>query len=177
MDVEHIYSFEPISDQNADTLILGSMPGRASLAAGQYYAHSQNVFWGIISELLHLDPVMSYESRVQALKSSRIALWDVLRSCKREGSLDSMIESDMQTANNFHQFFNDHPQITRIFFNGAKAEDCFNRHVLHTIDAGSLRYTRLPSTSPANASIPYSRKLESWQMIASPCQPLTLMTN
>ena len=69
MDVEHIYSFEPISDQNADTLILGSMPGRASLAAGQYYAHSQNVFWGIISELLHLDPVMSggFKFEVQQL--------------------------------------------------------------------------------------------------------------
>ena len=91
MNVAHIYSFAPIAERNAGILILGSMPGRASLAAGQYYAHAQNAFWRIISELLQFDPVSSYAVRVQALKSARIALWDVLRSCKREGSLDSMI--------------------------------------------------------------------------------------
>ncbi|TSA53162.1 MAG: DNA-deoxyinosine glycosylase [Nitrosomonadaceae bacterium] len=167
----HIYSFAPIAERNAEILILGSMPGCASLTAGQYYAHAQNAFWRIISELLQLDPASPYEVRVQALKSARIALWDVLRSCKREGSLDSMIEADTQTANDFRTFFRTHPQITHVFFNGAKAEACFRQHVLHGIDGRTTRcYTRLPSTSPANASLSYARKLEAWRTILLPGQ-------
>lgn len=170
MSMAHIYSFAPIADRNAEILILGSMPGRASLAAGQYYAHAQNAFWRIISELLQFDPALPYEVRVQALKSARIALWDVLRSCRREGSLDSMIEADTQTANDFRTFFRTHPQITHVFFNGAKAEACFRRQVLREIEGRSTRYTRLPSTSPANASLSFARKLEAWQIIPLPGQ-------
>ncbi|MEK6707825.1 MAG: DNA-deoxyinosine glycosylase [Pseudomonadota bacterium] len=164
----HIYSFAPIANKNAEILILGSMPGHASLAADQYYAHAQNAFWRIISELLQLDPASPYEVRVQALKSARIALWDVLRSCKREGSLDSMIEADTQTANDFRTFFRTHPQITHVFFNGAKAEACFRQHVLREIDDRARCYMRLPSTSPANASMSYARKLEAWRTIPLP---------
>lgn len=175
MNVAHIYSFAPIADRNARILILGSMPGRASLTAGQYYAHAQNAFWRIISELLQLDPASPYEVRVQALKSARIALWDVLRSCKREGSLDSMIEADTQTANDFRTFFRAHPQITHVFFNGAKAEACFRQHVLRGIDGRATRcYTRLPSTSPAHASLSYARKLEAWRTIPLPGQLLSV---
>lgn len=170
MSMAHIYSFAPIADRNAEILILGSMPGRASLAAGQYYAHAQNAFWRIISELLQFDLALPYEVRVQALKSARIALWDVLRSCWREGSLDSMIEADTQTANDFRTFFRTHPQITQVFFNGAKAETCFRRQVPREIDGRVLRYTRLPSTSPANASMSYARKLEAWRTIPLPGQ-------
>lgn len=173
MNVAHIYSFAPIADRNAEILILGSMPGRASLAAGQYYAHAQNAFWRIISELLQFDPGSPYEVRVQALKSARIALWDVLRSCKREGSLDSMIEADTQTANDFRTFFRTHPQITHVFFNGAKAEACFKQHVLREINGRVLCYARLPSTSPANASLSYARKLEGWRTIALPSPSLS----
>lgn len=173
MNMTHIYGFAPLAERNAEILILGSMPGRASLAASQYYAHAQNAFWRIISELLQLDPASPYEARVQALKSARISLWDVLRSCKREGSLDSMIEADTQTANDFRTFFRAHPQITHVFFNGAKAEACFRQHVLRGIDDRALRYTRLPSTSPANASMSYARKLEAWRTIPLPGQPLS----
>ena len=168
MNVAHIYSFAPIAGRNAEILILGSMPGRASLAAGQYYAHAQNAFWRIVSELLQLDPASPYEVRAQALKSARIALWDVLRSCRREGSLDSMIEADTQTANDFRTFFRTHPQITHVFFNGAKAEACFRQHVLREIGNRALRYMRLPSTSPANASLSFARKLEAWRTIPLP---------
>ena len=94
-----VRSFEPIGDRNAEVLILGSMPGRASLAAGQYYAHPQNAFWRILSRLLQCDPASPYPARIKALKSARIALWDVLQSCEREGSLDSMIERETQVAN------------------------------------------------------------------------------
>lgn len=166
-----IRSFEPIEDRNAEVLILGSMPGRASLIAGQYYAHAQNVFWRIISELLQLDAAAPYSTRVRALKSARIALWDVLHSCTREGSLDSMIERDTQTANDFRAFFRSHTKISRVFFNGATAEACFKRHGLRDIDGGSISYARLPSTSPANASMSFADKLSAWRVVQGPNRP------
>lgn len=165
-----IHSFEPIEDRSAEILILGSMPGRASLNAGQYYAHSQNAFWRIISELLQLHAPAPYSMRVRALKSARIALWDVLRSCKREGSLDSMIEREPQIANDFQTFFRVHRKITHVFFNGAKAETCFKRHVLRDIDGSPVSFVRLPSTSPANASLSFADKLNAWRSILRPNQ-------
>ena len=171
-NVARICSFEPTEDRNAEILILGSMPGRASLIAGRYYAHARNAFWRIISELLQLDATASYGMRVRALKSARIALWDVLHSCSREGSLDSMIEPGSQTANDFPAFFRTHRKISHVFFNGAKAEVCFKRHVLRDIDDGSATYARLPSTSPANAAMSFADKLGAWQVILRPNQPM-----
>lgn len=173
MSMACVHSFEPIEDKNAEILILGSMPGRASLAAGQYYAHTQNAFWRIASELLQFDRASPYEMRVQALKSARIAVWDVLQSCTREGSSDSMIESDTQIANDFRTFFRTHKRITHVFFNGAKAEACFKRHTLRDIDSGSISYLRLPSTSPANASMSFEHKLSAWRIILEPNQPIS----
>lgn len=163
-----IHSFEPVEDRNAEILILGSMPGRASLMAGQYYAHARNSFWRIIAELLQFDARAPYEARLRALKSARIALWDVLHSCTREGSLDSSIGRDGQTANDFRTFFRTHRRISRVFFNGAKAEDCFKRHVLRDIHGSTLSYARLPSTSPANASMSFAEKLGAWRAILKP---------
>jgi TDG/mug DNA glycosylase family protein len=163
-----VRSFEPIENAKAEVLVLGSMPGRASLAAGQYYAHSQNAFWRIAGELLRFDPASPYKKKVRALKSARIALWDVLHSCTREGSLDASIESDTQIANDFRKFLQAHKKIRRVFFNGAKAEACFRRHVLPEIDAPFMNYLRLPSTSPANASMSFARKLSAWQVILAP---------
>ena len=163
-----IRSFEPIGDRNAEVLILGSMPGTRSLTAGEYYAHPHNVFWRILCELLHFDAASSYEARVRALKSARIALWDVLHSCVRAGSLDAMIENDTQTANDFRRFFGGHRKIRRVFFNGAKAEACYRRHVLREIGPGTISYSRLPSTSPANASMSFAHKLRAWRAILGP---------
>jgi hypoxanthine-DNA glycosylase len=143
-------------------LILGSMPGRKSLEAHQYYAHPQNVFWRIASELLQIDPESSYAIRRNALKSARIALWDVLRSCVRQGSLDTGIEDEV--ANDFEAFFRTHSRITHVFFNGAKAEESYRRHVLAAVDF-PLLYLRLPSTSPAHAALPYARKRAAWRAI------------
>ncbi len=125
-----IYSFQPIVDNYAKILILGSMPGQASLAANQYYAHHRNAFWPIMTQLLQIHPDASYEEKITALKSSQIALWDVLKSCQRTGSLDSMIEMDTQTINDFQSFFLANGKITHVFFNGGKAEACFMRYVL-----------------------------------------------
>lgn len=163
--MKRIYSFNPIEDSDAEVLILGSMPGQASLAAGQYYAHAQNAFWRIISELLHLDPGARYRTRVQALKSARIALWDVLHSCSREGSLDSRIEPGSHAANDFRAFFRTHPRISRVFFNGATAEAIFRRRVARELDGVSVSYARLPSTSPAHAGMSFTGKLAAWRVI------------
>lgn len=160
-----IYSFAPIVDEHAEILILGSIPGRASLAAGQYYAHTRNAFWRIIAELLPVDFTAPYELKIQALKSARIALWDVLQSCKRTGSLDSMIEVDTLVINDFQTFFHTHKKIRHVFFNGAKAEICFKRHVRQENNFIAMPCTRLPSTSPANASIAFERKLNAWRLI------------
>ena len=143
------------------------MPGRASLAAGQYYAHRQNAFWKIVCGLLEIDPASPYQARVRALRASGIAVWDVLHSCVRPGSLDSSIEEE--TANDFVAFFRRHPGITHVFFNGAKAEASFRRHVLpaieHTLRDRVISYYRLPSTSPAHASMPLARKRKAWRAI------------
>lgn len=165
MSRSRVRSFDPIAGKNAEILVLGSMPGRKSLAARQYYAHRQNVFWRIICDLLKLDSSSPYKGRVRALKSARIAVWDVLHSCVRQGSLDTMIERDTEIANDFRKFFGAHGKVAHVFFNGARAEASFKRHVSGEIDAVSIRFARLPSTSPANASMSYARKLEAWRAI------------
>ena len=157
-----IYSFPPIAGNQAKILILGSMPGEASLAAQQYYAHQRNTFWPIMTQLLQIDAKASYQERITALQSSPIALWDVLKSCKREGSLDSMIETGTQISNDFPSFFSTHREITHVFFNGGTAEASFKRYVLPCSGLDDLTFARLPSTSPANARLSFDGKCRIW---------------
>jgi hypoxanthine-DNA glycosylase len=140
------------------------MPGKASLAAGQYYAHPQNLFWRILGEVTGAAPALPYASRVRALKSCGIALWDVLESCEREGSLDSAIDDTTIRANDFASFYRAHRQIAQVFFNGAKAESCYRRYVLPALrDARAPPVCRrLPSTSPAHASLSREDKQRAW---------------
>jgi double-stranded uracil-DNA glycosylase len=159
------HCFEHVGDGAATALILGSMPGKVSLAAGEYYAHPRNHFWPIMGELVGAHPGLPYEERLRVLNFSGIALWDVLRSCIREGSLDSDIVDLSVIANDFDSFFVRNPNITRIFFNGAKAEACFRRHVQPSLAKYSFQYRRLPSTSPANAGMPYGEKLDAWKAV------------
>ncbi|MGA8864998.1 MAG: DNA-deoxyinosine glycosylase [Gallionella sp.] len=160
-----VYSFEPIEDSTSTVLILGSMPGTVSLATSQYYAHPRNAFWSIMGELIGAGPGLPYTERTNILRSSGIALWDVLASCARTGSLDSDIQADSLVPNDFKSFFLRHPDITRIYFNGAKAEQCFLKYVLPSLGSAALPYRRLPSTSPANAGISYQEKLLAWQSV------------
>lgn len=157
-----IYSFAPVAGNRARILILGSMPGEASLTANQYYAHPRNAFWPIMAPLLSIPADSPYQEKIAALHASPIALWDVLQSCQRSGSLDSSIETGTQTINDFQTFFSLHPAITHVFFNGGTAEACFVRHVLHQHDFGSLKLSRLPSTSPANARLSFDDKCRIW---------------
>ena len=161
-----VHSFPPIEDASARTLILGTMPGIASLAAQQYYAHPRNAFWGILGGLLGFDPKLDYTTRTQRLIADGIALWDVLQSCRRLGSLDSAIEAESIIANDFGRFFGRHPHIQTVYFNGASAEALYRRHVLRSLPLLSKRrYVRLPSTSPANASISVTAKASAWRAV------------
>lgn len=160
-------SFPPIAAPNAEILILGSMPGQASLAANEYYAHPRNGFWPIMAQLLNFDPKAPYAERLQALTLARIALWDVLHSCTRRGSLDANIDSDSSIANDFSAFLGQRPSIKRIFFNGAKAESTFIKHVTPKLDSSGILISRLPSTSPAHAALSFEEKLQAWKAIVT----------
>ena len=161
-----VHSFPPISDPASRVLILGSMPGKASLRAKQYYAHPQNAFWRIIAALFGLDAATPYELRVEALRGNGIALWDVMKSCTRESSLDSDVVESSIVPNAFPTFLRAHPRIATICFNGAKAEESFQRYALPRLGArADLAYYRLPSTSPAHASLPFAKKLAAWRAV------------
>lgn len=162
-----VRSFPPIENARARVLVLGSMPGGASLAAGQYYAHPQNLFWPIIGTLLGAKPELSYAARTRLLKANGIALWDVLESCVREGSLDSAIDEATIAVNDFASFYRTHPRIERVFFNGAKAEASFRRYVIPALGTGSppVEYLRLPSTSPAHAALSFEKKRIAWEAV------------
>ena len=169
-DLPHIYSFAPIEDATAKVLILGSMPGKESLKAGQYYAHPRNAFWPIMGDLIGAKADLPYELRIQKLQASNTALWDVLASCKRRSSLDADIDTDSISPNDFEAFFLAHPRITHVFFNGAMAEKCFHEYVELVFDSRLLQLQRLPSTSPANASMTFSQKLNAWKAIKEACR-------
>jgi hypoxanthine-DNA glycosylase len=151
----------PIIADGARTLILGNMPSVMSLASQQYYANPRNAFWRITGEIYGFDASAPYDVRTAALTAHGIAVWDVLQSCRRIGSLDSAVEPESMVANDFQRFFNRHPSITRVFFNGAAAEKNFNRLVRVMPD---FQYRRLPSTSPAQ-TMRYEDKLAAWRII------------
>ena len=166
-----IQSFPPIADKNARLLILGSIPGKASLEAGEYYAHPRNQFWRIIAELLDTGPLITYPNKTQALLDAHIAVWDVMHSCFRPGSLDAAIDKNSIVANDFKGFLAEHPHINQVFFNGATAEQAFRRLVLPNLIKPTLRLQRLPSTSPAHAALSFQQKLLDWRLIVNKLNP------
>jgi hypoxanthine-DNA glycosylase len=168
MSSVHVHSFAPIADARATRLILGSMPGAASLSAGQYYAHPHNAFWRIMAALTGFAPEAAYDQRVRALKDAKVAVWDVLQSCERPGSLDAAILRDSEVANDFAAFFAQHPLITHVFFNGGAAEASFKRHSAALLREPRLSFQRLPSTSPAHAALRFEHKLAAWRAALLP---------
>jgi TDG/mug DNA glycosylase family protein len=161
-----IYSFDPIAAPDARVLVLGTIPGRRSLEAGQYYAHPQNAFWFIIESLFAQRTGLDYGARTSLLLDVQVALWDVLQAADRIGSLDSAIAPGSEAPNDFAGFLIRHPGINTIFFNGAKAQSLFARHVLGALPPEiGLRLVRLPSTSPANAQLSRERKLVAWRAL------------
>lgn len=157
--------FPAIEDHNARILILGSMPSIKSLEQQQYYAHPRNAFWPIMAELFHFDKTLPYKKRCQVLIKNNIAVWDAIKTCHRPGSLDQNIDSTSMIANDFNVFFEIHPNIEQILFNGAKAEQVFNRHVLATLNVqqANISRLRLPSSSPAHAAMTLEHKSQIWR--------------
>lgn len=155
-----LYSFPSISDVNAKILILGTMPGVQSLQAGEYYGNNRNHFWKILFTLFEEPFSTDYTTKKELLLQHKIALWDVLQACKREGSLDSAIEEEV--PNDFTGFLAAHPAIEHIFFNGQKAAAYFKKYVK---TAKAYQLHTLPSTSPANAGKNFEAKLEEWKVV------------
>lgn len=138
-------------------VVLGSFPGVASLAAGQYYAHPRNHFWPILSALWETDlRAMPYERRLDELRARGLGLWDVYAGCRREGSLDSAIEQAQ--PNDLASLVERAPGLRAIAHNGG--ESARSMRVTRTL---GLPVWRLPSTSPANASWSFERKLAAWR--------------
>ncbi|MBF4516648.1 DNA-deoxyinosine glycosylase [Flavobacterium sp. ANB] len=156
------FSFAPITSENANILILGTMPGTKSLELNQYYGHKQNNFWKFMFTILKEDFSDDYQIRKALLQKNNIALWDVLQFCDRIGSLDSAIKNEI--ANDFESFLKTHPNIKTILFNGQKAAAFFKKYV-HLNKPYNL--ITLPSSSPANASQSFNLKLEEWKIIQS----------
>ena len=159
-----VYSFPPVVSHNSKVIILGSMPGEVSLKAHRYYAYPHNAFWRIMGELFGAGPSLPYQERLAVLDRAGIALWDSLRACTRPGSLDSTIRNE--EANDFAALFASFPKITHVFFNGAKSEAAFRRHVLPMLTDPKHAFMRLPSTSPAHAGMTFDKKVENWRAVA-----------
>ncbi|HEX6734215.1 MAG TPA: DNA-deoxyinosine glycosylase [Azonexus sp.] len=172
-----VHGFPPVAAADARILVLGSMPGQASLDAVRYYAHPRNAFWRIMGELLRFAPELPYEQRLQRLTAAGIALWDVIAACERYGSLDADIVAGSVQANDFAGFFATHPGISRIYFNGMAAETAFRRHVQPGLAGRLPPQHRLPSTSPAHAARGYAEKLSAWSVIVAPDKPVAAAYN
>jgi hypoxanthine-DNA glycosylase len=154
--------FAPVVDDGARLLILGSFPSVQSLAAGQYYGNPRNAFWPITGALFGFDAQAPYETRLAALQSHGVALWDVLHKCRRAGSSDAKIDLKSLVANDFGQLFTSYRSIGQVYFNGHTADKLFRRLV--NVDA-PVSYQLLPSTSPARA-MPPGQKRDAWRIIA-----------
>lgn len=159
--------FPCVADPGARVLVLGSMPGQASLTAAQYYAHPRNTFWEIMAALFDAGRDLAYEVRLGRLRSHGVALWDVAHRCHRPGSLDSAIDRASVEPNDFATLFSACPRLRWVFFNGATAEALYRRLVLPGLPepGRSMTCQRLPSTSPAHAALDFEAKLKRWRVV------------
>lgn len=166
-DLETETGFPPVVGERPRVLILGSLPGRRSLAERRYYAQPQNAFWRIMGAIFGAGPELAYEARLERLAAQRIALWDVLAAGRRPGSLDARIVQSSAVFNDFGRFFESHTSLRAICFNGRTAENLYRRNVLPGLEGPAARIPlhALPSTSPAYAAMPYSEKLARWRSV------------
>ena len=154
------FSFPPIANSDARILILGTMPGEKSLRLNQYYGHAGNHFWKLMFSIYDQPFTADYEARRNILLTNRIALWDVLKACEREGSADSAIIEE--ESNDFESFFSRHRHIKQIAFNGKEAYRYFQLfcQIKPVVDM-----VILPSTSSANTWKTFEEKLGEWKQI------------
>jgi hypoxanthine-DNA glycosylase len=155
-------SFSPVVGPRPRALILGSLPGESSLKLGQYYGHPRNRFWELVGAALREDlRALAYARRLERLKARGVALWDVVGSARRQGSLDSAIRDERR---NPVLALIARTRVRAVFFNGRKAADSFARFD-GALPPGVTCAT-LPSSSPANASIPWEAKTAAWSALA-----------
>lgn len=160
--------FPPLAAVGCRVLILGSLPGPRSLATHQYYAHPQNAFWSVMEAIA--GPLgADYSERAQQLMRRGIAVWDVLAAAPREGALDSRIEQDRAIANDFTAFYQLHPRVAAVCFNGGEAQRLYQRHVMPTLEPQhrAIPSHRLPSTSPTH-TLTRAAKLAGWSRVLLP---------
>jgi hypoxanthine-DNA glycosylase len=159
--------FPPLTGPGARVLVLGSLPGKISIRDQQYYAHPQNAFWRIMGDLFGAHFSLAYEERVKLLTSNRVAVWDVLQSSLRPGSLDSSIRMETAKCNDFPAFLQRNPEIASICFNGKKAAELFARLAAKPLlrQYPHVHLEVLPSTSPAHASMTFAEKLQRWSVV------------
>ena len=160
-----IHSFPPVIDDGCKVLVLGSMPSVVSLERQQYYGHKQNYFWPMMFALFDEPYTDDFEQKKQLLLRHHIALWDVLASCEREGSLDSNITDEV--PNDIRQLLAEHPSVQCLMFNGGKAFQSFKKYFPDLLE--QMPWYQLPSTSPAH-TMPREEKRRRWQLILTLCQ-------
>ena len=151
-------------------LILGSLPSQQSLRMHEYYGNPQNAFWRVMGELFDAGPDIPYQDRAEILKRRGIAVWDVLQSSVRRGSMDAAIDAKKATPNDFRMFYDEHPMLELLCFNGKKAAELYQRLVapqgIGAIDY--IEFRTMPSTSPAYASMKFDEKVHHWSVIRRP---------
>lgn len=163
----------PVIAQDCRVLVLGSMPGAASLSRQQYYAHPRNRFWPLMSAFCGFDAALPYEARIRALQAAGVGLWDVMGACEREGSLDADIVRGSEQPNPIGEYLHHLPALRAIALNGGKAAKVFEQHIQPVLPRQALgRWVlwRLPSTSPANASFGAERLRQAWQVLGDTLQ-------
>lgn len=155
-------SFKPSIDNNSKVLILGSMPGVKSLKEQQYYAHPQNRFWKVLGQICNVNTLqeLDYSQKLTILLQNNIALWDTIKSCKREGSLDSDIQNEI--PNNIKKLLKKYPNIENICLNGNKSYSAFKKYFPDLLQ--KYNCYRMPSTSPANAKYSLDKLVQEWSV-------------
>lgn len=153
-------SFPPISDDNTEILILGTLPGDRSLLTGEYFAHPRNRFWKNIAAITKNELPKTYCEKLRLLQQNKIGVWNVLEKAERIGSLDTAIKNEV--PNDLPTYFNQHSRLRVIAFDGLKAEALYNKYFTRNSD---LTYFSLPSCSPANARFTLEALCEIWAKI------------
>lgn len=162
-----VHSFNPVLGLAPRALVLGSMPGAASLRAAQYYAHPRNAFWPLMQALFHVPAQTAYSERLARLADAGVALWDVIAECERPGSLDARIALDSVRVNAIAELCVQHPSIDVIALNGTTAAMLFQRHIHAALPKRPFTVLRLPSTSPAHAALSLADKQRAWSSLAT----------
>jgi TDG/mug DNA glycosylase family protein len=169
-EVHQVASFPPQVGEHCRVLVLGTVPSRRSLELRQSYGHRQNLFWPFMGELFDAGPELPYAVRIARLHSRGIGIWDVYEQVERPGSLDASIVRASEVPNAIPDLLGRYPTIRAIALNGGKAAEGFRRHIAPAIAAQGIEgidILALPSTSPANASIPRDEKFRRWQILRS----------